>query len=110
MSDHAASTIRLVESFAMTSNVLTEEVIGHLSDSGLRDVAYMLAKVQIGLSSAGMVRWAIRSPNSDEYIGNLPRDTDDIRRCERVYENSPPWLQGRMLPVLEAFRAHVAAS
>lgn len=103
-----ASPVALHRSLGGDARVLTERVIDRLTDSGLRDVAYTLARVQLGMSSAGMARWAILTPTSDEYRGYLPCDMDDLGRCERLYEQSPPWLQGRMLPLLDAFRAHVA--
>lgn len=40
---------------------------------------------------------------------NFPADEDDLAACERTYEMAPPQIQARMLPMLEEYRACIAA-
>mgnify|MGYP000169624775 CR=1 FL=1 len=102
-------TITLHDGFDRDAKVLTLEVLRHLNGRHLRDVATLLAQVDIGLSSAAMLRWAVLCHLDDEFHGSLPRDLGDLGRCERAHDLAPAWLQRRTAPLLEAFRAHLAA-
>ena len=91
------------------ADVLTTEVLSLLGDNALRQVALMLNEFQIGMSSAALIRWAILTPDSDEFTGYLPCDLGDLGRCEAAYTAAPAWLRDRMHPLLVEFRRHVAA-
>ncbi|MBB4689804.1 hypothetical protein [Amycolatopsis jiangsuensis] len=60
--------------------------------------------------SADALAWfgvGVRSePEEDEY----PRDQFDLSACERTFEMAPQHVQERMLPVLQQYRAAVAAN
>lgn len=99
--------MKLIDSFAPSETVLTAAVINKLTDSELREVALALAGIRLGMSSAGLVRWALLTPGADSYRGPLPRDRGDLGRCEKASEAAPEWLRARMLPLLAEFREHV---
>ena len=94
-----------------TSHVLGVEVIEALGSMvAVLQVAEMVKRLRFGLSSAGLVRWAILEPSTpyDPSRWRWPSDWDDLERCELAYALAPNWLQHRMADQLRAFREHVA--
>lgn len=61
-----------------------------------------------GISSDALCAFALGAPDPRE-IHALPNDRADLDACERAYTGAPSHLQPVMLPVLEAFREHIAA-
>jgi len=91
-----------------STEVLTLATVQAMSDPIMvQQVAEMSERLRFGLSSAGLVRWAIVSPGQP-FDGFMPCDWDDLERCELAYALAPDWLQRRMASQLLVFRAHVA--
>lgn len=61
-----------------------------------------------GISSDALAWFAI-GRRDEPKPGEYPADERDLAACERTYEMAPEFLKGRMLPVLERYRKHVAA-
>lgn len=91
------------------SELLTAEVIAELGSlEAVQELAEMTKHLRFGLSSAGLVRWAVLA-GEDVYPAawRWPSDWDDLERCELAYALAPAWLQQRMAANLVRFRAFV---
>lgn len=59
-----------------------------------------------GVSSDALAWYAV-GKRDEPKLSEYPADESDLAACERTYGMAPAWLQERMLPVLERYRAHV---
>lgn len=90
------------------TKVLHPKVFANLTDKQIAEIAWIEANVLLGLSAAGMLRWAITEPASP-YHGAWPADRGDLERCELAHQLAPVWLQERTNDLLEQFRSKVNA-
>src|SRR5665213_2448648 len=93
----------------LSTNTLTEDVLEIITPEQTNDVARLSASTDLGMSSAGLIRWAAKGGGDVmAYTDYRPLDDDDLGRCERAYAKAPQWLAERMLSLLWTFRAEVA--
>lgn len=59
-----------------------------------------------GVSSDALAWYAV-GRRDEPKLSEYPADESDLSACERTYAMASEWLQERMLPVLERYRAHV---
>jgi len=58
-------------------------------------------------ASSDALAWFAVGRRGEPKTGEYPADERDLAACERTYEMAPEFLQERMLPVLERYRAAV---